>query len=203
MLDVGANVGYMTALAARAAGSEGLVIAVEPAPDNLALLRANVWLNRLENVRVLPIAAWSRRDLLPLRFNPDNRGDDQVGASGAPDPASARLVPAAPLDDLLGGLSVDVVKVDTQGSDHEVIEGLSATLDASPEAVILAEFWLDGLAERGIDPRHVLRGYRGKGLSIALLREDGQARAASDDEVVAACEAWEGRFVNLVLRRAD
>jgi FkbM family methyltransferase len=197
VLDVGANVGYMALLAARAAGPEGLVVAVEPEPANVALLRANVWLNDVPNVRILPIAAWSRRELLPLRFNAENRGDHQVGVDAGP----ARLVPAAPLDELLGELVVDVVKIDTQGADHEAIAGLGATLARSPGAVVLAEFWLEGLEERGIEWRDVLRGYRDAGFAIALLEDDGATRPASDEQVLAACEAWEGRFVNLVLRR--
>ncbi len=200
VLDVGANVGYMTALAARMAGSEGLVVAVEPEPANVALLRANLWLNGLENVRVLPIAAWSARDMLPLRLNADNRGDHRVGVAAGAEPL--RLVPAAPLDDLLGNLVVDVVKVDTQGSEHEAILGLRATLSRSPDAVILAEFWLDGPAERGIAPRDVLRTYRDAGFAISLLGEDGRPSPTSDDGVIAACESCDGRFVNLVLRRA-
>jgi FkbM family methyltransferase len=142
VLDVGANVGYMTLLSARAAGSDGMVVAVEPEQANVALLRANVWLNGVPNVRVLPMAAWSRRELLPLRFNTQNRGDHQVGMHAGGDGRASRLVPAAPLDELLGELVVDVVKIDTQGSDHEAIAGLSATLLRSPDSVVLAEFWL-------------------------------------------------------------
>jgi FkbM family methyltransferase len=198
VLDEGANVGYMALLAAHAVGPAGQVVAVEPEPANVALLRANVWLNGFANVRVLPVAAWSRRELLPLRFNRDNRGDHQVGVPGEPE---ARLVPAAPLDDLLGDVVVDVVKVDTQGADHEAIAGLERTLTRSPEAAVLAEFWLDGLDERGLSAASVLRGYRAAGFSIALLRDDGGETPASDDQVLEACEAVQVRFLNLVLRR--
>jgi len=201
VVDVGANVGYMTLLSARAAGRRGQVLAVEPEQANLALLRANVWLNGTWNVKVLPVAAWSRRELLPLRFNADNRGDHQVGVAGGG--GSARLVPAVPLDELLGEMVVDVVKIDTQGSDHEALAGLSATLARSPAAAVLIEFWLGGFDERGISPRAVLGGYRNAGFSVALLQDSGHERPASDDEVMAACEGWQGRFVNLVLRRAE
>jgi FkbM family methyltransferase len=198
VLDVGANVGYMTLLAAHAVGPAGQVVAVEPEPANLALLRANVWLNGFASVRVLPVAAWSRRELLPLRFNRDNRGDHQVGVPGEP---AARLVPAAPLDELLGDLTVDVVKVDTQGSDHEAIAGLAATLARSPGAVVLAEFWLGGFEQRGLAPRDVLRGYRDAGFDVAVLQQNGSRARTGDDEVIAACEASELGFLNLVLQQ--
>jgi FkbM family methyltransferase len=200
VLDVGANVGYMTALAARAVGPDGIVIAVEPEPANMALLRANVWLNDLPNVRLLPVAAWSTRQLLPLRFNAENRGDHQVGLP--PDPGDAALVPGVPLDELLGDLTVDVVKVDTQGADHEAIAGLAAVLERSPQAIILTEFWAENLEGRGLDPVRVLAGYRQRGFEVRLLGEGGDAAPATDTAVMDACDARHGRFVNLVLCRS-
>lgn len=53
VIDVGANIGYLTALAAVRVGRGGRVIAVEPADDNLAVLRENVWVNGLDQVRVV------------------------------------------------------------------------------------------------------------------------------------------------------
>jgi FkbM family methyltransferase len=198
VVDVGANVGYMTLLAARAAGPDGLVVAVEPEAANLALLRANLWLNGVDNARVLGVAAWSRRELLPLWFNADNRGDHRVGVEAT---AGAPRVSAIPLDELLGDLVLDVVKIDTQGSDHEALAGMTQTLSRSPDVAVLTEFWLDGLEQRSASPRDVLEGYRDAGFTIALLADDGQDSPASDQQVLDACEAWPGRFVNLVLRR--
>ena len=59
--DVGANIGYITCLAARRVGHGGRVIAVEPADDNLQVLRANVDANGLKQVEVIPAAAGQRR----------------------------------------------------------------------------------------------------------------------------------------------
>jgi FkbM family methyltransferase len=198
VVDVGANVGYMTLLAAQAAGPDGLVVAVEPEQANLALLRANLWLNGVDNARVLGVAAWSRRGLLPLWFNADNRGDHRVGVDAT---AGAPMVSAVPLDELLGELVLDVVKIDTQGSDHEALAGMSEAISRSPDVAVLTEFWLDGLEQRSASPLDVLRGYRDAGFAIGLLEDDGRELPASDQQVVDACEAWEGRFVNLVLRR--
>src|SRR5262249_684607 len=51
-VDVGANVGYFSPLAARAVGPLGRVIAFEPTPPTLEELRHNVALNDLQNVTV-------------------------------------------------------------------------------------------------------------------------------------------------------
>jgi FkbM family methyltransferase len=197
VVDVGANVGYMTLLARQAAGPDGLVVAVEPEPANVALLKANLWLNRADDVRVLEIAAWSRRELLPLWFNPDNRGDHRVGVDATED---APLVQALPLDDVLEDLVLDVVKIDTQGADHEALAGMSEALARSPDVAVLTEFWLDGLEQRSVAPEEVLRAYREQGFHIALLADDGSSHEASDQEALDACEASGVRFLNLVLR---
>lgn len=46
-VDVGAHVGYYTTLGAKLVGSEGEVVAIEPAPANNALLRKNIEVNNL------------------------------------------------------------------------------------------------------------------------------------------------------------
>src|SRR3954447_8208340 len=49
-VDVGANIGYFTCLAARAVGPRGVVHAIEPAPENVEALKRNVQLNGFRNV---------------------------------------------------------------------------------------------------------------------------------------------------------
>jgi FkbM family methyltransferase len=192
-LDVGANVGYMTLLGARACGPDGRVIAVEPEPKNLALLAANLWRNGLE-ATVLPAAAYSHRGFLGLVVNEANPGDHQVH-----DQRGETLIPCLRLDEELDRTRVDVAKIDTQGTDHEVVAGMEGIVRRNPALVALAEFWLDGMEERGVDSELVLAGYRSHGYRLGLLDRDGNARHASDAEIIAACEAWAGRYVNVVL----
>jgi hypothetical protein len=56
-VDVGSHIGKYTIPAARLVGSSGLVISVEPHPENYAVLVENVMLNKLTNVITLNIAA--------------------------------------------------------------------------------------------------------------------------------------------------
>jgi len=199
VVDVGANVGYFTVLAAKAVGASGLVVAVEPERENLRLLRANLWRNGCDNVRVVPAAASGARGLLALRRNASNAGDHQVHeAAGEGDV----LVAAVALDDLLGDAPVDVVKIDTQGADHLVIHGLRRNLEAAPAAQVLVEFWLDGMDERGIDAAEVLAGYRALGRPVSVLDDDGAATTSTDEDILSAARASPGRFLNLVLGRA-
>jgi FkbM family methyltransferase len=192
-LDVGANIGYMTILGARACAPGGRVIAVEPEARNIAVLRANLWRHGVDAL-VLPAAAYSRRDFLHLALSETNPGDHQVHATHG-----EAMVPCLRLDDHLGEVKIDVAKIDTQGTDHEVLAGMEGLIRRNPSLVALAEFWLEGMEQRNVEPLRVLADYRAQGFRLGLLRSGATASAASDDEIVAACEAWGGRYVNVVL----
>lgn len=56
-VDVGANVGYYTALASRWVGPSGHVLALEPQSENYARLQRSIELNVASNVRALQLAA--------------------------------------------------------------------------------------------------------------------------------------------------
>jgi len=204
LVDCGANFGWFSLLGSSLVGSNGKVIAIEPEQANLALLRANLWLAQANNVTVVPCAAGARRGLLELRFNVANRGDHQVHRfeSRPVDLAgSSRLVPVIALDEILDGQPVNMIKIDVQGFDHEVLAGLSATVSANPEVVVLIEYWLTGMAERGVDPQEVLNQYRAAGFDLAVLQPDGTPRRCTDTAIFEAVEASGIEYVNLVLRK--
>lgn len=195
-LDVGANIGYFSLLASAIVGPTGCVFAIEPEPRNLGLLRANIWRNRAWNVRVLPLAAQAKTGYVGLRLSEGNRGDHQViGASGH----VGSLVPAIRLDEALDGSYIDVVKIDTQGVDHEVVEGLTSVIAEKPGIVFLCEFWLTGMEDRDIDPHQVIAQYQELGFQVGLLGAEGSVYSATGDEVIQACRVGDNDFVNLVL----
>ncbi len=196
VVDCGANVGYFSLLASRAVGPSGAVVAVEPDRGNLRLLRANLWRNGADNVWVLAAAAHDHRGLLALRRNATNAGDHQVHDAAQSDDV---LVPCVALDDVLAGVPVHVLKIDTQGTDHHVVAGLRRTLDANPGARALVEFWLEGMGDRAIDPRAVLAGYRALGRDLLVLGAGGVTSAATDEEIMRAAQEAPGLYINLVL----
>jgi hypothetical protein len=92
------------------------------------------------------------------------------------------------LDDWLPA-TVDVVKIDAQGYDHEVLAGLARTLSTNPALVVLAELSLSELGRRGIEPGEVLSGYTELGFTIATLDDRGALRRTSQEQVLSECRA--------------
>lgn len=139
VVDVGANIGYNTVHAARRTGSRGRVVAVEPTPDNLEVLRRNLDDSGCTNVTVEPVAvgkAAGSRDLFV-------RGDVSAVNSFFPESCYAHVtrvlpVPVVRLDDLVDG-KVDVVKIDVEGAELEVLEGMARLL-AAPRIALIVEW---------------------------------------------------------------
>lgn len=195
-VDVGAHVGFMTLLGARAVGPAGRVLAIEPAPSNFALLRANVMNNGLSNVEAVAAAALDRTGTVSLSLSPFNTGDHRAYAVASTDTVE---VTALALDDVIpADVTVDVVKVDAQGTDHLAILGMRRTL-AGSRSVLLVEFWPPGITESGADPLDVLGVYRDLGYEARVLggAEEGPPPAAQ--QVVDEALAAPGGFCSLVL----
>lgn len=124
VLDVGANFGVYTLLAARSVGARGRVFSIEPSPTTARWLRANVALNGQDNVEVMEVGLSDRSGELRLSLERDeecNRllGDDAQLQRGA-------LVQVMRLDELSHRLemtSVDFVKLDAEGAEKQIIDG--------------------------------------------------------------------------------
>jgi len=135
-VDVGANVGVLTFLAASLVGTAGRVIAVEPNPDNLQLLYRGIVLNGFDNVEVVPHAASNRRSVFSLTGGTSNT--HLIGAR-APE-EGGHFVQSVLLDEALGGLPrLDFVKMDIEGHEPQALEGF-ARLIGRYRPVLLVEF---------------------------------------------------------------
>lgn len=140
-VDVGANAGYFSLLAAAAVGPEGRVIAFEPNPVNCDLLRQSIAANEFERIVDLqPFAVAEVGGSLDFTTS----GIDSNGRILGPTESSAggewQTVEAVTLDDALAGRDrVDVIKIDVEGAEGRVWRGMEATVRRH-RPVLLFEF---------------------------------------------------------------
>jgi len=152
-LDVGANIGAMSFLASSIVGASGLVIAVEPNPDNVQVLCRTIRMTGAANVMVLPIAASDARRVFSLtgRSNTSLMPPREAVAGGG------HFVQSIPLDDLLAGLPrLDFVKMDVEGHEPPALRGLARLLSRHRPG-LLVEFNPACLARQDQDPQDCLR----------------------------------------------
>jgi len=201
VLDVGANIGYYTALAARRVGPTGHVIALEPDPESFEYLEQTIAANEVGNVKAFQCAAADREAKMTLHISKDNRGDNRLYE---PDPKWPKVtVSARPADELLkeaGVSQVDFIKIDVQGFEASVIAGLKNTLDQPENLILIAEFWPQGLRDAGSDPKKFLQQLRAHGLQLHELNSKGGLAELTDDDDLIARHPGR-RYTNLVGRK--
>lgn len=153
LLDCGANIGWYSIVGA-ALGAD--VLAFEPEPRNLALLRVNLRDNGLESrVTIHPTALGRANGTLSLELSDDNQGDHRVSLH----PAGTTIkIGVERVDDVLVGRAPDVVKIDTQGSEVAILRGATRTLapERLNETTLVLEFWPFGLEYCGASAEELI-----------------------------------------------
>ena len=173
-LDVGANLGYFVTLAAKLVGETGRVIGLEPEPYNFRLLHRNVIHNTPWAVAV-NAAAGNKPGTAKLFKADRNLGDHRLYTDAESANRPFVEVPVVRLDDLFrmnGWPAPDVIKIDVQGYEMQVIQGLNGLVDASRPSVVITEYWPVGIRNAGGDPKAYLDWFRERGFSCALVGAD-------------------------------
>ncbi|WP_338677572.1 FkbM family methyltransferase [Streptomyces sp. SCSIO 30461] len=152
-IDVGANIGYYTLLAAHLVGNGGQVVAVEASPVFHRLLLRNVALNEYGNVRAINGAVSDKEETLKFVLaSSANMGANSIVPYEGQAESTFEAV-ARPLPDLLTEDEIRrarVIKVDVEGAEGSVVRGMSAMLPLlRPDAEITVEVTPDRMAQLG------------------------------------------------------
>jgi FkbM family methyltransferase len=138
--DIGANLGFFALLGAHLSGlGEGHVYAFEAAPENAAAIVTNAELNGIPNVTVIQkaVSAHSGRGRLQVV---DDQSWSKLEEYG-PHPNTERVIDVelVAIDDLVGSGALrppTVVKIDVEGAELAVLEGMRATIAQHRPAII-------------------------------------------------------------------
>jgi len=173
-VDVGAHVGFHSLVARQLVGPSGLVIAIEPQPYNAQKILANWRANHFTNLKLVVAAASDQDGWVELNDQlMTDRSLLTLRNEGGKNEAQRFEVPMVRLDSILhrhGITRVKLLKLDTEGYEHEVINGLGdklgdvnhlvfellpATLDASSVIKVLGDH---GFEIRSVEDRSWHRG---------------------------------------------
>lgn len=175
-LDVGAHIGTLALPAARQVGPAGKVIAVEPTPRTAALLRSNIEINGFgEIVTVLECAAGARQGSALLHLS-RIYGHNSLLAPADETPTIEVSVTA--VDEIVPpGVRVDVAKVDVEGLELEVLQGMTRVIADNPSLAVIIEFGPSHLVRAGVSIAKWLREVRRLGFKIFEIDElSGECR---------------------------
>lgn len=139
--DVGANCGQMALFFSRMAGPSGRVIAFEPAPGNVAVMRRNLELNSISNVEAHELALDRQPGVRKLAFDPGRHTmgvfpEASVKMGGWEETIEVRCESVDHLISL-GPPPPDVLKIDVEGAAADVIAGAEHLLNRSRPSIYL------------------------------------------------------------------
>jgi FkbM family methyltransferase len=174
VVDVGANVGWFTFVAAQAIGPEGHVTALEPRSPTAEFLQRSVALNGLDDrITVLRSAASNTAGSASIIWHPHSYNPGSAHLGEPDGNAVAQVVEVRRLDDLLRGQQVDCVKMDIEGAEALALLGAEEVLgDQRPH--ILCEINPSALRNvSGVSVEELLKLVRSKGYVVLALADAG------------------------------
>ncbi len=166
-VDVGANIGYYSTIAGELIGEQGAIISFEPEADNFRLLQKNTDASKCPHIKLINAALSNSNKTGQLYMSDDNLGDHRLYAGGERPSQPVRLLRG---DDFFSGQRIDFLKVDTQGAEYQVIDGLRNTIQNNVDHLkIVLEFWPWGLVEAGNSARDLVELIRPFGLTSYVI----------------------------------
>ena len=138
--DIGANLGFFSMLGAHLAGiSDGHVYAFEAAPENAEAIRHNADLNSISNITVIAKAVSSHAGRGRLQVVDDQSWSKLEDYGEHPNTEQVIDVELIAIDDLVGSGDLQpptLVKIDVEGAEIAVLEGMRETVTRHQPAII-------------------------------------------------------------------
>jgi len=138
-VDVGANRGEYSCLMAQKVGKKGMVYAFELHPENVQVLRSNIWRYR-KCIKVEHLAVTNGKTEFVGAFPGRNRSGAEWNIMGHSETERGKpefSVRATSLDKYFQpGTKIDLIKVDVEGAGKQVLEGMERILQESQPLIV-------------------------------------------------------------------
>ncbi len=138
-IDIGANSGFYSLVAARSIGREGKIIAFEPNPVMIARFKLNISINDNNDIiQVMPFGLADRATDFDLALDPNNLGGSTIVKTNRQHIVKIKCVPL--LDAIKDKVSrIDFLKIDIEGADVLVMNAFFKTAPPSlyPKYIII------------------------------------------------------------------
>lgn len=186
IVDIGANIGWYSMLAASATGLRGTVHAFEPLPANVQNLLANVRLNRYAHVQVHPYALGSDWSVAALSRDNSSNAHVMPQADGR-----SILCQVADAGEVLGRLEhIDVLKMDIECHEPYVLESALDVLRRQ-RPIMFLEYHPAGFVQSGRSISQYDQLIFALGMQVHALLRDGRMITVGSSAELASIHAAE------------
>lgn len=178
VLDIGANIGFYTAILSDLVGSTGKVYAFEPDKTNFSYLQRNA--AGLKNVFLINKAVSDTTGTITLYQSDLLNVDHKTYATN--DYTSKTEIECVAIDDIIPEHKVDFIKIDIQGYEYFAFKGMQKIFKKNEDIKIITELYPYGLNNSGIQVNEFVSFLRNSEFYIYKLLEDG-IRTLTDEDV--------------------
>lgn len=143
VIDIGANVGNFALSARNIVGSEGFVYCFEPNPEPRKKLNHNIQINHIENIKVYSVGLGKVEGSFSLYIPYINSGEGSLSSFPKNEYEKTQwyeiLVDVKVGDDILKNAVPRLIKIDVEGAEVGVLQGISNLIDKH-KPLIIAEY---------------------------------------------------------------
>lgn len=174
VLDIGANIGYYTLIAAKLVGKNGKVYAFEPDTVNFEIIKKNVEINGYHNVTLIQKAVSNRTKKIKLYLCEENGADHKIYDDGTD--RNSIEIESTSLDDFFRDYrgKINLIKIDAQGSEGHILEGMTSLLETNTDVKLIMEFWPSALKKSGSNPNDLLKLLKKNNLNLYKINENNK-----------------------------
>lgn len=206
VIDVGANVGYFSLLAADLVGSSGTVYAFEPEPENNTLLLTNIEINSYTNIRAKKVAVSNTCGSTDFFLSELDNGSHSIYEAGARGVAATLSVETTTLDAFIEEEEwpvVDLLKIDVEGAELMVLEGMELLNKRSNRIRLILEYCPFLIQAAGANPLELLQKLTSMNFQIRFVDEKngGLLPADSDLQYVTSRLLRQETYMNILCSR--
>lgn len=202
-IDIGANIGLYSAIIASIIGEKGSIYSFEPEPKAFKFLQNTINLNNFKNIHAFQKAASDSEGEIFLYASENNGGDNRAYDLGKEsigfNKVTVKKIHTGNFLLSQGINSADLIKIDVQGYEFYVFQGLIDLINNSKKIAIFTEFWPAGLMLAKSDPRDLLNLFLELKLDILDIKTQTRYTYLSLENILMKYKGRE--YTNLILTK--
>lgn len=183
IIDIGANVGYYSLLAAKnIERNKGKIFAFEPVNKTFIRLGENILLNKIDCISIYKKAISNENSSIKINVgNDENWGMSSINSHEHLS-SESEIVECETLDTFCNSVNisqVDLIKIDVEGAEYNVLQGMEKAIEKyKPE--VLIEVLDQHLNRQNISSENVFNFFWGKGYTSYLIIKNGELQQISE-----------------------
>lgn len=203
ILDIGANCGYYSFLAAHLVGRHGTVHAFEPNPFHHNNFIKSKLINGYDQVHLHKVALVDVKGEITLYTPANLTGSASVYTTkfgsflDNADQVTSINVPTVNLSEYLPRLKADVIKIDIEGAEPLIIDSILKIVNNSNEVKIIMEYNQQSWINNGYDCESILNRFIEHGFQIQIIQHNSTLLSVTSKELTE--KKIEGTHVDLYL----